>query len=93
MYCRGNYTERILTVERVTPTLIICDGTKYSKKDGTKVPRDRWYWSCISVLTPDIEAKYKEKLFRQCLIEQAKDIAWDKLTTKQLQQIIDISKL
>jgi len=77
----------------VTPTLIICNNTKFRKSDGNKTPAERYNYSSIEVLTPELLNQHQQKVMRANLVRQFKEIQPDGLTNEQLQQIIQITQL
>lgn len=93
VYFRSNYFSTIYTVDRVTPTLIICNNTKFRKSDGNKTPAERYNYSSIEVLTPKLLNQHQQKVMRANLVRQFKEIQPDRLTNEQLQQIIQITQL
>lgn len=93
VYFRSNYFSTIYTVDRVTPTLIICNNTKFRKSDGNKTPAERYNYSNIEVLTPELLNQHQQKVMRANLVRQFKEIQPDRLTNEQLQQIIQITQL
>lgn len=61
---------KLTSVDRVTSTQIIVDGTKYRKRDGFQVGRDIWNIRHLELVTPETtkefhrqqELKLKKKL-------------------------------
>lgn len=90
---RSNYFSTIYVVDRVTPTLIICNNIKFRKNDGRKTPSERYQYCYIEVLTPELLYKHRQKVMRKHLIQQVKNVQIDKLTNEQLQQIIQITQI
>jgi len=75
----GRYC-RIIEVERVTPTLVIAEGVKYSKKTGYESgPRSTWAGCHVSPATESIVAELEEETRRQLLIN---NIVCDKQTLR-----------
>jgi hypothetical protein len=64
----GQYC-RIIEVERVTPTLVIAEGVRYSKKTGYEVGfRSTWNSCHISPATERIIAELEKENRRQMLV-------------------------
>lgn len=93
VYFRSNYFSTIYIVDRVTPTLIICNNTKFRKSDGNQIPTERYSYNSIEVLTPELLNQHRQKVIRGRLVQQFKEIQIDKLTNDQLQQIIQITQI
>lgn len=90
----GRYC-RIIEVERVTPTLVVAEGVKYSKKTGYEAGfRSTWNSCHISPATDKLMLELEEENRRQMLIN---NIACDKQTlrtfsTEKLEKLYDLLK-
>lgn len=56
VYYTSRYYSKILKVDRVTSTTIICGTEKFRKQNGRQIPADTWGSSYISVLTESLES-------------------------------------
>jgi hypothetical protein len=90
----GRYC-RIIEVERVTPTLIIAEGVKYSKKTGYESgPKSTWAGCHVSPATESIIAEIEEDNRRQMLVASI-NADCDKQTlrtfsTEKLEKLYDL---
>lgn len=90
--CKSNYTTSILTVDRVTSTLIICQGTKFRKQDGNKIPHERWHFCYITILTDELKIEFYKKAALSQNIQLIKTTNWKCMSEEVINQIADIIK-
>lgn len=88
---RTNCYAKIIKVDRVTPTLIVCNNNKFRKDDGRKVPHERWNSCSIEVLTDDLKHQFYTEVKRQKLIANIKLIDWNKLSLESLSEIFALA--
>ena len=85
VYYNSRYYSKILKVDRVTPTTIICGTEKFRKQNGRQIPTDTWGSSYISVLTESLK-----KIRKKQLITKIKSVDLFQLSVDSLQQISDV---
>lgn len=90
VYYTSPYVSRILKVDRVTPTTIICGTEKFRKQNGSKITTDRWGCSRISVLTKSLERQHYAMVKKRQLITEIEATDFSQLSIDSLQQISDV---
>lgn len=90
VYYTSRYYSKILKVDRVTSTTIICGTEKFRKQNGRQIPADTWGSSYISVLTESLEKQYFEMIRKKQLIAEIKSVDLFQLSVDSLQQISDV---
>ena len=90
MYYTSRYYSKILKVDRVTSTTIICGTEKFRKQNGRQILADTWGSSYISVLTESLEKQYFEMIRKKQLITEIKSVDLFQLSVDSLQQISDV---
>lgn len=88
---QSQYYEQIATVTRLTKQYIIVGNTKYRKKDGIQVTRNRWEYVRLSIISPEDLERIKKRKKHERLVLEAKAISFQSLSNEQLQSIIDIA--
>lgn len=83
-------TAKILKVDRVTSTTIVCGSEKFRKQNGRQIPADTWGSSYISVLTESLKNQYYEMIRKKQLITKIKSVDLFQLSVDSLQQISDV---
>ena len=84
----GNEYLEVGTVERITQTLIVVNGKKFRKSDGSL--QGKWYYSrpWLREATPERDAKYQ----KHCLLQDLEQIKFSSLSINQLERILAIAK-
>lgn len=79
--CPSGYSDRyfILTVERLTKTLIVTTHGTFERRNGGS---ERLGGPYLLELTPEIRVK----AMRRRYIERLRDVKWDDMTDEQLQR-------
>ena len=90
VYYTSRYYSKILKVDRVTSTTIICGTEKFRKQNGRQILADTWGSSYISVLTESLEKQYFEMIRKKQLITEIKSVDLFQLSVDSLQQISDV---
>jgi len=90
VYYNSRYYSKILKVDRVTSTTIICGTEKFRKQNGRQIPADTWGSSYISVLTESLKKQYYEMIRKKQLITEIKSVDLFQLSVDSLQQISDV---
>lgn len=88
--CHYTHSSRILQVDRITPTLIICGYNKFKKKTGQKVPYERWGICYIEVLTDELKQNFRRNVEKQELVKRLNSINWSEMSLETLAQISSI---
>ena len=90
VYYTSRYYSKILKVDRVTSTTIICGTEKFRKQNGRQIPADTWGSSYISVLTESLEKQYFEMIRKKQLITEIKSVDLFQLTPSNKYQMLFI---
>lgn len=90
VYYTSRYYSKILKVDRVTSTTIVCGSEKFRKQNGRQIPADTWGSSYISVLTESLKNQYYEMIRKKQLITKIKSVDLFQLSVDSLQQISDV---
>lgn len=72
VYYTSRYYSKILKVDRVTSTTIVCGSEKFRKQNGRQIPADTWGSSYISVLTESLKNQYYEMIRKKTTYNQDK---------------------
>lgn len=87
----SRWNQSVLTIEKVQKNLVIANGYKFRKSDGSLVSSDRWSLTTAKIATErDLEASRKAVL-RNKMIVQCHDIIFESLSDSQLEKILEIA--
>lgn len=83
----SQWSQVILTVEKVHKNFVIAKSYKFRKSTGSLVTSDRWSSASARIIT-DKDLEDLER--RQMMISKCRDITFDNLSDSQLEQILEI---
>ena len=84
--------EYVAKVEKSTNIFIFIDGMKFSRKTGKRVDDDRYSLTYIKIESEDVIKYLEAKMNRNDLIEIVRSFDFTKLSTDELEKIVDIIK-
>lgn len=84
--------EYVAKVEKSTNIFIFIDGMKFSRKTGKRVDDDRYSLTYIKIESEDVIKYLEAKMHRNDLIEIVRSFDFTKLSTDELEKIVDIIK-
>lgn len=80
----------MVTVDRVTGTQIIVGNCRYRIKDGYCTPRERWYHTYLSRVSPEQAAKIEDAHYRRSVGSRLASVnatVWQSLPSDDLRLI------
>lgn len=87
VYATSRYQSRILTVDRVTNTQIICGSEKFNKASGYSIPMCAWNPTRLRILTDEQRAIHEADIKKAKLNNYFKTVDWKRLSVHTLTQI------
>lgn len=82
----------IVIVEKVTPTIVVCNGAKFRKASGLVMPYTPWNNSYIQVLTPELRQAYLYNQQKKEYIQSIRQANLDELPMNIITQIHQLIK-
>lgn len=87
----SRWNQSVLTIEKVQKNLVIANGYKFRKSDGSLVSSDKWSITTAKIATErDLEA-FRKAILRNKMIVQCHDIIFESLSDSQLEKILEIA--
>ena len=89
LFVTSRNSDGVVTVERITATLVITKLYRFNKKTGKAQGSDCWSSTWARPATDDdIKQAYRKRLIRKC-----EDLTFELLTVEQMENILEIAKL
>ena len=89
VYYTNSYQTKIITVTRVTKTLIICSNLKFQRSTGSEVPVEPYNLARIMVLTDELRDRYLNNIRKKELIAEIVTTSWQSLSVDTLERILE----
>lgn len=87
LFVKNRNYDGVVTVERITATLVITKLYRFNKKTGIAQGSDSWSSTWARPATDDdIAQAYRKKLIRKC-----EDLSFELLTVEQMENILKIA--
>ena len=88
---QSRWRRELVTVERLTATLVIAGGQRFKKATGYQVNSDTWN-SVYATIATDADVKaINREIKRRTMLTLCKNISFHDLSDTQLEQILEIS--
>lgn len=87
----SRWNKQILTVNKVQKNFVIAGNCKFLKANGSLVTSDRWDTTKANLATQEDIDAFRKEVKRHKMINQCRDIIFEKLSDSQLKQILEIA--
>lgn len=88
VYYTDRFQRKVLTVTRVTPTMIVCNTLKFRRNTGVAIPLESFNLSKIQVLTKELEEAHKTNMRKRNLKATIISTNWESLSVDTLEQVL-----
>lgn len=85
------WNKQLLTVEKVHKNFVISGSYKFRKTTGLLVTSDSWSTSTAKLATQEDIDAFRKEVKRHKMVNQCRDILFEKLSDSQLEKVIEIA--